>query len=160
MDEIIIEQLKKDNIKELDELTEILYNWWGKEEGYSIEAMKELIKSRCSEKDVPVVYIAKINDSVVGTLTLVANDMEFKQDLYPVITSLFVKEEYRKLGISRKLVEELVKHCKNKFDNIYLSTELEGFYEKLGFEYVETCNCYYIPNQDKILCGKVYRKSI
>ena len=156
-------KIKKLNISdknEIEQLIQILYLWWGEENGFSREVFEELIKSRCLGKDIPVVIVAIIADEVVGTISLVANDLELRQDLYPVITSFFVKENYRNLGVAKKMMQEMIEHCRNKFGTVYLATDLYAFYEKFGFEYMETCKCSYSLKENKINYHKIYRKEI
>lgn len=160
MNEVFIKRLSKNDIEEINEVSSMLYNWWGKEEGLTKEAMSDLIETRCGEKEIPIIYIAKHNDEVVGTISLIINDMDFKQDIYPLIVSFFIKEEYRNKGIARQLINRLIKQCKGKFNQIYLATDLESFYEKFGFEYIETCKCYYNIKLQKIDYYRIYKKEL
>ena len=156
MDNITIKKLEKNDVKEIDEVAEMLYNWWGNEEGYSIEAIRKIVESRCNYKGFPVVYIAKTNSEVVGTISLIANDTDFRQDLFPMISSVIVKEKYRKQGIAQKLIETLINDNLDKHKEIFLVTDLDNFYEKLGFKYIETSECFYNIKEQEIKKDKIY----
>jgi predicted N-acetyltransferase YhbS len=153
---ITIEKLNPNNINDLDAVSEIMYNWWANSASFSFTTVKELIKSYCSYGDFPMVLIAKDLNKVVGTISLVANDTQFRQDLYPVITSLYVIEEYRNNGIGSMLIKELLNYAKDKFNKVYLLTHSIGFYEKLGFKYVETSKAYIDVLNDKITENRLY----
>lgn len=153
---ITIEKLNPNNINDLDSVTEIMYNWWGSGATFSFNTVKELMKSYCSHGDFPVVLVAKDFNKVVGTISLVANDTQFRQDLYPVITSLYVIEEYRHNGIGSMLVKELLRYAENRFNKVYLMTKTVGFYEKLRFKYIETTKAYIDILNDKIAENRLY----
>jgi len=159
-DKLVIKKLNIDDKKEIEETAELVYNWWNEEEGLPKEIVKEFIESRCSKAKIPAVFVAIMGDEVVGTVSLISNNIDFRQDLYPLITLFFVKENYRHLGIATKLMQYLINYCDNKFDSVYLTTKLDGFYEKLGFEYVETCKCYYNFKQKEIDYSRIYRKNL
>ena len=62
-----------------------------------------------------------------------------------MLESLFVKEEYRKQGVGKKLIEMLEKWANENFDNyvveiVCISNNIEAlrFYDKLGYKEVKT----------------------
>ena len=70
---------------------------------------------------------------------LIANDFNARQDLWPWLCALYVEENCRGNGLGALLLE----HCRNVsaslgFKNLYLATDLVGFYEKFGFEFLGT----------------------
>lgn len=139
---IKIEKLNSKNIENVLTVTNMMYEWWGKESYISYELMKEIIISYCSNEDFPIVLIAKENENIIGTISLVSNDTQLRQDLYPVMSSLFIKEEYRNKGIGSKLVQEMINLAKEKFNKVYLLTHLDGYYERFGFQYIETTKAF------------------
>jgi len=97
-DNIIIENLNIKNENDINTVSQMMYDWWARESGYTIETTIELIKSYCGN-NLPIILVAKVENRVVGTISLIANDIPLRQDLFPVLTSLFVKEEYRNCQI-------------------------------------------------------------
>ena len=61
-----------------------------------------------------------------------------RQDLFPWLSALFVKESFRGKGIGQKLQKFLVEYCRNVgFTELFLYTDICGYYEKTGWEYLE-----------------------
>ena len=137
MDELIIEKLNKSNLNDVFQVAEIWYNWWGKNCNLTIDDLKEIVEKRCSGEPLPIVYIAKFNDNVIGTINFLHNDAELRHELYPFIGGMYVKNEYRNKGIASKLINTLLIEVSCNFECVYLITSLSGFYEKFGFEFIE-----------------------
>ena len=70
-----------------------------------------------------------------------------------MIACVYVKEEYRNQGIATKLMKAMLNDISTHFDFVYLTTLLDGFYEKFGFKFVETSDISIIKgrtHQEKI----------
>ena len=86
------------------------------------------------EKTIPKFYIGIESDKIVGSYALITNDLISRQDLMPWFACLFVSELHRKKGYAEMLLEHGIEQTKHKgFENLYLSTDLEKFYEKKGW---------------------------
>ena len=69
-----------------------------------------------------------------GSYALLTNDIISRQDLMPWFACLFVNEDKRNEGLSELLLAHGLKEANLKgFPMLYLSTDLEGFYEKKGW---------------------------
>lgn len=142
-------EIIKLNIKdkqEINQVANIWFYWWGKDCKLKISDLKQIVKNRCSGKIIPITYIAKINNKVIGTISFVDNDTELRTDLYPMIACFYVKEEYRNKGIATKLMKAMLDDISTHFDCVYLTTLLDGFYEKFGFKFIETTDVNTIKN--------------
>jgi len=119
----------------------ILYkagNWW--KENYDPSLIKYLIKG--SHKFA--VIIKKDENKAIGMGRLISDGVS---DAY--IQDLIILNDYRGLGLGKKLVNYLVNYCKeNKINWIGLISEpgQDGFYSKLGFSNMEE----YTPMKYKI----------
>lgn len=149
-------EIKKLNIKETNEINQvahILYNWWGKDCNLKISDLENIVKSRCDGKIIPITYIAKINELVIGTVSFLDNDTELRQDLYPMLGDLYVKEEYRNQKIATKLMNAILNELSKNFNCVFLTTSLSNFYEHFGFEFVEITDVNMvngIPTREKL----------
>lgn len=86
---------------------------------------------------------------------MLTNDLISRQDLYPWFACLFVQPEHRNKGIAEKLLNHGVSETQQKgFDSLYLSTDLENFYERKGWTYFT--NGFNIVDNEV----KIYRKLI
>jgi len=89
-----------------------------------------------NEKAIPKFYIGIESNEIVGSFALITNDLISRQDLMPWLACLYVNELHRKKGYAEMLLNHGLKESKLKgFKNLYLSTDLEKFYEKKGWTY-------------------------
>lgn len=86
-------------------------------------------------------YLALVDDKAVGCVALTKND-----DVYCEIKRLYLKPEYRGMGISKALVETVIKDAKEigykhmRLDTFPFMTSAIKLYEKFGFYYIEKYN--------------------
>lgn len=84
---------------------------------------------------LPRFYVAEVDGKLVGCYALLLNDINSRQDLFPWFAYLYVKPEYRGKGVASILLQHAIKIAKQlNFNTLYLETNIEGFYEKYGFE--------------------------
>ena len=84
---------------------------------------------------LPRWYLMLNDDKIIGGYGLITNDFISRQDLFPWLCALYIDEEYRGSRLGSKLLE----HCKTEasklgYKKLYLSTDLEGYYEKYGWK--------------------------
>lgn len=90
-----------------------------------------------SESKLPRWYLLQENGLVVGGAGLITNDFISRMDLYPWLCALYVKEGYRGNKYSVSLIDHIKEEASRLgFKSLYLSTDMEGFYEKQGFAYL------------------------
>ena len=129
-----------DEQKYLEQVSEWIWKEWSECHGSKIEDV--IYRSKHSlNKDgngIPQMYIAKYADEVVGVVSIWRNDLTARQDLFPWMATLYVKEEFRNLGIGKMLQEKCIEESKKmNYDNLYLITDHENYYEKTGWEFLE-----------------------
>lgn len=84
--------------------------------------------------EIPRFYVALEDDEIIGTYALLRNDLNSRQDLCPWLACLFVEDNYRGREIGSKLLQHgLQEAAKKGFDKLYLSSDLDGYYEKYGW---------------------------
>ena len=112
-----------------------VYSEWGED---NPNYWKSWIKSSIRSKGLPSTYIVLYDEQYVGTFSIWNCDLQSRQDLSPWVGGIVVEPSFRGNGIGlfiqeevkRVLIEEGVKQA-------FLFTELEGFYEKTGWVYLE-----------------------
>lgn len=111
-----------------------LWSFWGAAGNFQFyRSMAE----HCQKDDFPLMYVAFIDGTPAGTVSLLRADLFSRQDLYPWMADLFVPPEYRSRGIGSALQDFVLAEAKRLgFDEIYLYTPLKGYYEKKGWEFV------------------------
>ena len=86
---------------------------------------------------LPRWYLMLKNDDIIGGYGLITNDFISRQDLCPWLCALYVEEEYRGSKLGSKLLEHAKKEAlKLGYRKLYLSTDLEGYYEKYGWKFI------------------------
>ncbi|MCL1899573.1 MAG: GNAT family N-acetyltransferase [Promicromonosporaceae bacterium] len=85
---------------------------------------------------LPQWYLALDGESIVGTVGLIANDFNARQDLWPWVCAVHVAEARRHEGIGGRLLTAARRAAGSLgYDNVYLTTNAEGLYERHGFTY-------------------------
>lgn len=95
--------------------------------------------SKLDIDDFVSIFVAKHNGEVVGTVGVDRYDTTRRTPkYYPCIVNNYVKEEYRNKGIYKKLLNYVFDYMKNLgFEKLYITTDLNEVYEKLGWKYVK-----------------------
>jgi N-acetylglutamate synthase-like GNAT family acetyltransferase len=87
--------------------------------------------------EIPRFYVAVEDEKIIGTYALIRNDLNSRQDLHPWLACLYVDPAYRGKAIGSKLLEHAISETARKgYPRLYLTTDLEGYYEKYGWSHV------------------------
>jgi predicted N-acetyltransferase YhbS len=137
--EIQIDYLK-DHPDLVKEITCYFYDEWS----YlcperSLKDFEDSIRERMNYDRIPLALVAVTNDGrFLGTVCLKEHDMDTHKELTPWLAGLYVKEEFRSLGIGKLLIERIIEEARKlKIETLYLFTpSAEKYYSKLGWEAV------------------------
>lgn len=128
--------------KHLPELAKLHYDEWrhfSPEKTLDDRVIK--LRAMAQSDDVPFMVVAVDNGRLIGSASLVLEDMQTRKDLSPWLASVFVKPEYRNSGIATSLV----RHIENVavglgIEKLFLYTEhARDLYVKLGWSDIEQC---------------------
>lgn len=128
----IIQLVKKDDL--FDEAVDLFWQEWGEAGG---RAFYEdcMFYALTNPNDIPGFYIAKEKDKIIGTYALIRNDLNSRQDLTPWLACLFVNEQFRGKSLGSELLNHgLQEAAKKGYKSLYLTSDLEGYYEKYGWK--------------------------
>ena len=107
----------------------------------------------CHKLELPIRLIALLDGKCAGTVSIVFNDLKCR-NYTPWLGSLYVDAAFRKKGIGEKLIDR-VKTIVTElgYKELYLRTEhASGYYKRLGWEFVETCDDDYNLKPDVFRC--------
>lgn len=122
----------------LEEVSEWIWKEWAKGHGAELEDIIYRSKHSINRDIIPQMYIAKYKNKVVGVVSIWLNDLTTRQDLFPWMATLYVKEEFRNMGIGKMLQQKCIEEArKMNYKNLYLITEHENYYERTGWVFLE-----------------------
>lgn len=121
----------------LPTMIQFFQNHWGSPESNPVYT-DALTHSVASSGPLPQWYLAVSADNrVVGGCGLIPNDFISRMDLMPWLCALFVERDFRQQGVSRQLIDRVAVDAQRLgFADLYLGTDLLGFYEQQAFHYI------------------------
>lgn len=132
-------------LRDCPEFKDTVVEWINREFGdeNTIQFYRSIIEHSMVKDKLPLTFVAVDNGKLLGTAGIWRGDLLSRQDLYPWFSALVVNPEYRNGGIGIKIQNHILEYCKAKgFKEIYLYTDLVGYYEKndwskfdTGYEY-------------------------
>lgn len=116
-----------------EESVKVFWGQWGNETNYDF--YKDCMRhSSMDEEAIPRFYIAIEDNEIIGTYALLRNDINSRQDLFPCLACLYVKPDYRGRSVGNRLLEHALNvTARLGYEKLYLSSNLEGYYEKYSW---------------------------
>lgn len=104
--------------------------WYIPKEAY-VDSMTDSLSS-----DVPAWYVIMDGDKIISGVGVIQNDFHERKDLAPNVCGVYTDEEYRGLGLMRRLLDFLCEDLASKgIDTLYLITDHTSLYERYGWEF-------------------------
>lgn len=118
------------NDKYVNEVNDLLISW------IKVDNL-ENIKNGIKNKTYPITIILLKDNVLIGFYQILEHDHDNTQ-YTPWIANVYIKEEYRGLGMGRILIESIPQFMKKlNIKTIYLHTRHVNLYEKFGFKKLE-----------------------
>jgi N-acetylglutamate synthase-like GNAT family acetyltransferase len=121
--------------------------WHHSEWGYirpgdTVEARQKRLEAECGHREIPTTIIALEKGKLLGSVSLLDEDMDTHKELTPWLASLFVAVEKRGQGIGAALVRRLIEEARElEVKRLYLYTpDQEKFYTRLDWSLLERTN--------------------
>lgn len=129
---------------DISKIAKFLYDEWGHNYEYGIDVWENRVKNRLNKEKIPTTFVAIIEDEVVGTASIIENDLDIRKDLSPWLADVFVLPSYRGNKIATKLVERVLEESRKiGLTKLYLFTrEAEALYKKINWEPIDKFHYY------------------
>lgn len=105
----------------------------------TLASWTEGLGQRTRREQIPTTYVALEGDKLLGSVTLVEQDMLTRPDLSPWVAGVYVAAAHRHRGIGSALVRHTVRQAAQMgVERLYLYTHpAREFYLKLGWQLLE-----------------------
>lgn len=131
---ITIEYLA-DHLEYIDDVIDCIWKEFGEEDNRAF--WESIVKNSLRKDKLPLTFIALSDNKLAGTVGLWRGDLLSRQDLFPWLSALFVKEEYRGRNVGQALQRFLIDYCRKEgYEDLFLYTDLCNYYEKTGWKYI------------------------
>ena len=111
-----------------------IYNeFWQDKPGYSPATFDALLRDADNPDRIRLSLLVLVDGQPAGTVNLIHKDDKTRPPLHPWLAALVVVPERRGQGIGSALVRALLQEARRLgCDELYLGTDIPGFYERLG----------------------------
>ncbi|MBO5569633.1 MAG: GNAT family N-acetyltransferase [Clostridia bacterium] len=135
----------------LDMMTKWIFDWWGKAENYSYEAVYSYMSYSLQETRLPQTYGLFLNEKLIGMYQFTMEDLFSRPDIYPWLANVYIDKAYRSCGYGRFLLNS-VKETAEKagLSELYLFTTHEGLYEKFSWDFVREIDTFLEPRIQRL----------
>lgn len=119
---------------------EIIAKWqyaeWGS--GYNQTDLADFlvdIRRAIRSEEIPLILVATAESEIVGTASIIENDLPLRKDLNPWLASVFVRPDWRRKGIASQLIKVALTRARLiRIKKIFLFThDLQEFYNEFAF---------------------------
>ena len=125
------------NIDEVENVMDLIFDEWGDYFSSSRELKVDKIKSSIlAGESFPQVYVLKEENNIIGSFSILEHELD-GSDLSPWLACVVINKKYRHKGFGMILLKHIEEIINQNFDEIYLTTEHIGFYEKIGFRLIK-----------------------
>lgn len=127
------------------EIIDVVAGWYYAQWGHlnpeaTAAAIATTISQSMNKDRLPILLLAFVDNAVVGAVELKFREMDIYPDREHWLGGVFVRSEYRGLGIGKRLVSEAIQLAqKFAVQTLYLQTEelSGGIYAELGWQRLE-----------------------
>jgi len=141
------ERLRIELLADHPDTLETVASWEKAEWGHlmptvSLQQITNAFAKRANRDRIPMTLLGYLDTELVGTVSLVAHDMDGREDLSPWLAIMYVKPAQRRQGFGSQLVGAAMHRARSLgIDTLYLFTpDQMAFYERCGWQVDEVMN--------------------
>ena len=113
--------------------------WGGQETTLAQKQFTEVLEGRMNRDQPPITFIGFLENEIVGTATLMVQEIETHPQYEHWLSSVYVRERYRRKGIVSEMIKVVIdKESQLEIDSLYLYTRRKAsLYAKFGWTALE-----------------------
>lgn len=116
-----------------------LMEWWGIEQGYSIEKMRSYLQHSLCRDRLPETFALYCSGKLAGMYQLSMTDIDVRPDLYPWLINVYIVPAFRGKGFLATIMESAKENIAALgFQELYLFTKHHSLYERYGWKFIES----------------------
>jgi len=119
--------------------------WGALSESSSLEKREASLRQDANYCQIPTAFVAIETDetgheTVLGSASLIENDLTTRPELTPWLASVYVDQAHRRKGVGSRVVQRIMEEAATLgFETLYLITpDQQNFYTHLGWSELET----------------------
>ena len=127
-------------VRDWPEAQDEITAWFHEKAGVPPEVCRQSIRDCLgNETGLPQWYVVARGNRIVAGCGVIANASPAREELTPELCAVYVEEEFRNRGIAGFLLQYVCKDMAGLgFETLYLLSDIIGFFERYGWEYVCT----------------------
>lgn len=135
----------------IDIMTEWMYDWWGRKENYSREAVERALAHSLNTDRLPRTYGMLLCGRLTGMYQFTYSDLFVRPDIYPWLANVYLDRAYRGRGLGRLLLGSVKQNARAAgLDELFLFTAHRGLYEKFGWEFAGEIETFLEPHVQRL----------
>jgi N-acetylglutamate synthase-like GNAT family acetyltransferase len=105
----------------------------------SYKNLVSIFNERVTLHKIPETFVALKSNEIIGTVSLVKNDLATRKDLFPWMAALYVVPKFRGFGFGKTLVEAAVEEARSiGYKRLFLlPLNRSVYYSRLGWNELE-----------------------
>ena len=124
-------------LRDRPELKDMAAMWFHSKWGVPKQAYLDCMTDYLNKETEYGWYLCLDGDKIIGGLGVIENDFHDRKDLKPNVCAVYTDEAHRRKGIAGHLLDMVVENMRSKgISPLYLVTDLIGFYERYGWEFL------------------------
>src|SRR5882757_2853224 len=123
-----------------DTVADRIWRAWWKADGHPLDHITGRLHENMNDTPIPLALVAHDGKTFLGTVSVIASDLEERPHLTPWVAAVWVELKARQRGVGAALVNRATQDCfALGIDRVYLCArpQRSGFYEGLGWTPIE-----------------------
>ena len=123
-----------------DAVADRIWRAWWKERGFPADYIAGRLRENMNPSPIPFALVAHRDQAFIGTVSVIASDLEDRPQYSPCVAAVWVDPQYRMREIGSELVARAVEEAfALHFRRVYLCAEKEHrrFYTRQGWTPIE-----------------------